>query len=688
MPSAVDGQTRLQSSTSSQSFSVTLAPPVELEDSQNIPYPPRFEISSDHDRQNPVKQSTLPIPNASFNSELDRRRSYDDGVRPLNVLFGRKDEPSPQPSDVPTSQPSLTVTSRRDKRRSINPGISLSELVPPMDTAPLVDRDMLTARESPNLTSRRDKRRSINPGISPTDFTPSLDTSGTSLLPHSTSMNGYASSDHTSVPLSPGGRSSPHAPSPLRDYFNPIPKSPSSSRPTSHGSSHLSHSTRSSSTSLRYSEEHWQNQSRQSSPTKNLNDESQDQTIVVKSTPSSTITLGSVPPLKSRSKAEDSIPSTVLSSDGGHDRSSASLGPSHYETSHSKRSYDRRPPSSRSDSGSLSLHSPIRSRSISPGHRVDVPSGVESETDTDGEIESSGRLKTKEDHVLPVPPPKEEKHLLQSAATEGDLDTSLVSPDSDDLSESSPVERTSHSTFIAPALPPIRISMNTADFSELLNSVGGFPSLKSLDHMARISEGNGGEEFTPPPTANLDNLTPKSNSTMIPLIHNGITLEQTQRDHPDHSVDQFESQATEAPALPPKPGKAPGVFSRPEGLDSSITSHVSSSSAPVKVENPMTNGIHHSLENSASSTRITLTEPESVSAKILNGDTGEIVMMRLQEALADTKERGAHQLKMDRSFVEAILSTMESKKAEYQQLRSRFDGVKVCQLFLSKLYPH
>jgi hypothetical protein len=49
---------------------------------------------------------------------------------------------------------------------------------------------------------------------------------------------------------------------------------------------------------------------------------------------------------------------------------------------------------------------------------------------------------------------------------------SLNSAESDDMSsESSPVERVSYSTFIAPA-PPIWFSMSGSDVSELLSSVG------------------------------------------------------------------------------------------------------------------------------------------------------------------------------------------------------------------------
>lgn len=55
----------------------------------------------------------------------------------------------------------------------------------------------------------------------------------------------------------------------------------------------------------------------------------------------------------------------------------------------------------------------------------------------------------------------------------------------------------------------------------------------------------------------------------------------------------------------------------------------------------------------------------------------DIVHLRLQEALADAQDRGAQQLKLDRAFVEAIYNSIDSRKAEVDDMRSKFDGMKV-----------
>jgi hypothetical protein len=50
------------------------------------------------------------------------------------------------------------------------------------------------------------------------------------------------------------------------------------------------------------------------------------------------------------------------------------------------------------------------------------------------------------------------------------------------------------------------------------------------------------------------------------------------------------------------------------------------------------------------------------------------MLRRLQEATADVRDCGMHQLK---GFAEAILGAMESRKLEYSELRGKFDGIKV-----------
>jgi Rho-type GTPase-activating protein 1/2 len=120
----------------------------------------------------------------------------------------------------------------------------------------------------------------------------------------------------------------------------------------------------------------------------------------------------------------------------------------------------------------------------SPAHKVDVPRGIESGTDTsDGEREPSTKERTRK---LSLSSSKEKAakksrrqpaHLdletKQSASQEepGE-DTFLNSAgDVDTEDESSPVERMSRSTFIAPAHPPIRFSVNENGLQELLSQI-------------------------------------------------------------------------------------------------------------------------------------------------------------------------------------------------------------------------
>jgi hypothetical protein len=62
---------------------------------------------------------------------------------------------------------------------------------------------------------------------------------------------------------------------------------------------------------------------------------------------------------------------------------------------------------------------------------------------------------------------------------------------------------------------------------------------------------------------------------------------------------------------------------------------------------------------------------------MLRDDSSDIVLRRLQEAMADARNRGMHQLKLDKGFAEDILGAMESRKLEYGELRGKFDGIKV-----------
>ncbi|KAG6917422.1 hypothetical protein DXG01_002507 [Tephrocybe rancida] len=634
-----------------QSFSVTVAPPVE----PDHPPPPyaRSENTSETDRPNPIKQSTLPVPSVSSDPPREeRRRSYDDGVRPLNVLFG-KDDPRYQPADTPTTAPASSEglaapTSRRDKRRSINPGISLSDL---------------NAVHAPQTTHS----------------------------PHSHSFPANVSADHVSTTL---GRESPHTTlSPLREQFSP--RSPSSSRPTSDSSLHPSISSRhsSSSSGVPYFDD--QELSQPSSPSRS-GDHSQDQTIMVTGL-SATVTVGTVPPSKVRDKASNPILNPKAGGPQGGD-ARLSVGTKELEALRSQRSFDdiRRAGSRPSSGASLSAHSQPRSRSVSPAYRADVPHSVESESDTEPEGENLGGRTQSQESLPPAPPPKDAEESLsnRSSAAEGeDVSTPSLDSGSEDFSESSPVEQTSHSTFIAPALPPIRISMSSNDFSELFNSVGGFPSRLSLSQLTKIAEGEKGGTLTPPPTAaDFDaNITPTIHAPFLPATAEESEAEDDtirNREEPEarlplQPVNGRRHSESDDDVPPPttKPLKLNGVFRRPIASSTSDSSHTPRPQhTPSKSESPASLSRKSSAvapgRSASTATRTTLADPGFNVPTVLPEDSPNLVTLRLQEAVADARDRGAHQLKMDRTFVEAILSTMETQKGEHLQLKSKFDGVK------------
>lgn len=492
---------------------------------------------------NPVKQSTLPIPQTSSEVDPRRRSSYDDGVRPLNILF--KQSPPSNSNLAPerslshsSSSDTLTVTSRRDKRRSINPGLTLS---------PFPDTTIPSSTLSPRSESFSNQQTIAH---SPTS--PRLNTFDIALRKESIDLRRH-------------------------------------DRPNSHSSS--IHSSRSLSTST---EEGYNPRSPSPSIHTFDYDQNPDDTIVIKS------------PTDVHFEASTPNP-------GGPqgDRISASLSPSDLNGSRYQRHTSYTP--------SVGVDK-RRSRSPSPAHRADVPHSVESGTDTEPEgeqISGSGR-----DTLPPLPPPKDASgpSVEQVGLTQADADGSYL--DIDELTGSSPVEHTSHATYIAPALPPIRFSMNTADFSELLNSVGGLPPLKSLDNLARLTKKpTSNIPSTPPPSAALTStttFTPSNGSTGFP------------RDSAPNNMDDV----LQAPSI--------------------------RESSPSEWDTPNTDSA-------------TLQTSTSLMARQSSTD---MIFQRLRETVEDAKSREIQQLKLERVFVEAIVEALESRGAEHAQMKARFDGMK------------
>ncbi|KAJ7733752.1 RhoGAP-domain-containing protein [Mycena maculata] len=555
---------------SSPSFRV--APP-ERDPPQSAPvFHPPTEA-----RSNPTKKTTLPLPPASpteTNSD-SRRKSFDDGVRPLNALYPQ-DEPAPAPSGLTVS------TSRQDKRRSINPGLALN-----------------------NLGSSSASPPPSSPSLSPLSAT-------------------FKSSSRPSTPRDHSRTSSP------RPYE-------SSSRPNSASSNtHVSSS---------------------SSPrTPADRDLSQDQTVVMSPGSRPDVILDSVPPRKSSSRSN--------AVDG---RLSASF--------EGRRSSDDPPPSQNDRSSSDMIRPSSRSRSDTPSslsRRADVPHSVESGTDTDAEGDS---LSLASRDGPPALPPKESKstfqspqHLLSPLSDDPDTANAPQPDSSDDMSESSPVEHTSHSTFIAPALPPIRFSMTTADFSDLFNSADGQRS--SLKQLANISEDYDAHvPMTPPPTATSIYST---GSTLTPTSDAHFTAESTST----HATSEDGSLVNPSGSghTPPKfVSPAPRMQSLPKKQTTLATEGSEFEENAVRIRSSS-----ESQNQLPPTARVTITRAESASATTgsSRNDQAGMVTLRLREALGDARDRGAQQLKLDRSFVEAILGAMESRDLDYSSLKAKFDGVK------------
>lgn len=341
-----------------------------------------------------------------------------------------------------------------------------------------------------------------------------------------------------------------------------------------------------------------------------------------------------------------------------------------------QRSFENR---NRNSSSSLGMdlaqrpRSSSTSRPTSPAHRADVPHSIESGTDTEAEGEERTTVR---DSVPPLPPPKEPKGIKAGLRPpQLKLDTSHVGDEdyadisqidsegvSEDLShEEEPVESTSHSTFIAPALPPIRFSMSGTDFAELLKSVGGQEGLKALD---RIAEGNEGRSTdvspTPPPTA-AQPTTPTNSSS------------------PDTSVDATPVRrpngsgrsSNDIPRNGMQRSQSTGRHNRPvrPAADDIRTRQRVDSAASLPP-----NGATDRRDQ----TQITVTSPDNMTTSFVRSDTSELIRRRLQEALKDCQERGANYVKIDTEFLGAIMMLVDQQREDFQDIKRKLDGMKVC----------
>jgi hypothetical protein len=577
--------------TPSRSPSVTIAPPSA--DPNDIPRSQSPYRHPDHDGQYnvPSKSNTLPIP-PSTPMDAKRRSSYDNGVRPLNILPNkRSDSLAPENGNLHSggmngsASDGLSVTSRHDKRRSFNHGLSL----PVFKESPPTQSGNLSPRHASFSTQER---------------------------------NGTANSPYLTA----------------HDQSSQITFTTSRS-PSRSGSAHSSHSTKNLDAD--------QSISRSSSFRTNHYDDSQDDTIMM-SPPSMAVPLGDDTGPSSTSNAQANKARHGRNSGGlNAQRSSATLSPTDTNGFHTQRRG-----SSASNFGHERHGASSSSRSASPAYRADVPHGIESGTDTEPENEPDNTSFEGHDSQPPAPPPKDAKSSTRSSTvTVADLsmepdasDTSQTGDMSDDMgeSEAEAVERTTRTTYIAPALPPIRFSVN-ADFGDMLSAT----LLRSLEDntskspKAKIPEL---QPSTPPPTAALLGA---HNQDATPTGATG-------------------TQANESP--PPNTSSLADVL---EELDAD---DLQDSAAQIP---PSQNGIRLVTESSDPTPTIVLPTARRADAE------PESLIQTLREDLNHAKKKGAQHINVDIDVAETIITHLEARNKDYTQLKNKVDGLNVSSIYFS-----
>ncbi|THH33248.1 hypothetical protein EUX98_g894 [Antrodiella citrinella] len=406
-----------------------------------------------------------------------------------------------------------------------------------------------------------------------------------------------------------------------------------------------------------------------------------------------------------------------------------------------QKSFDERRPGSsslRNSSSSINLGQTIvvptrdNSQPTSPSHRVDVPHGVESGTDTEGEPEDTSAPEgPSEDDMPPLPPPKEVKGAkhgtrppelkLKTDDIENDNSELLNDEDlSSELShESSPVEQTSHATFIAPALPPIRFSMSGADFGDLLRSVGSpstqKPPMRVLKEVS--NEGPNGLSVNTtltPPAYTKQVSTPTSDITIIssetPYYNDATPVKRRDnvaKGDQDQTVRRDPaSQRSNSPS-PQSLNQSSTYYNSsvsrtssdiPNGHSESSRSSEDVPRLDVQADRgrPRPKLLGPSLDRLPSLQRdrdgrdrsvdsayrgapappIRMTASDSSAQPNGRLDAGHLVKQRLQEAVSDANARKVSHVKLNLDFVDAILMLLDQRKDEVNDLKKKLDGMK------------
>ena len=618
---------------------------------------------------------TVPLPEDS-----DRRTSRDDGVRPLQILM--KDSANTFANGLNGSlQP---PTSRAAKRQSINPAMAFD---PSVFMEPSQRRSSVTSLGS----NRSDSPRYVSDGLT---------------------------------------RDSPSLQSPFQDGFqNDIPPSPHGF-PGKFGALPLPSSPSTGPVDPFQQRGHAASSSQVDSPLHSLPPLRSNGTGDHSPQNGADTTLGSASSPLNRSFSGRSDFNGRLSPLAASNRnSSTSVNSDRVPFSPTYNVNGRLSP----NPGNVSPVSPT-----SPNHRVDVPTGVESESDQESD-EKAETVDSPSIHSVPlsdeentsVLPSKGSKGYkrppslnIQSPASsttiaENEPDCSqaleVEEPIGSEIShESSPVQQTSHSTFIAPALPPIRFSMSGPDFGDFMKFGGQDPQraaqLKGMViGIPEVAE-HSSEELATPVDENSRNIppvsTPKSDITIIKTDatpkKNGTFVHPTSTSSSKNSLfaESSGSVLTRSTstrwspkglkASPPRRRRASEADETPRAVaptkfeasrsESTMKSSISERISPDSDQKPLEK--LESRERLDSNVSVRFAQPATEAQKLdaarkLRMDTSDLIAKRLQEALENAADRGAPHMKFDKEFVEAIATMAEQRKEEYLDMKKKLDGLKV-----------
>ena len=349
-------------------------------------------------------------------------------------------------------------------------------------------------------------------------------------------------------------------------------------------------------------------------------------------------------------------------------------------------------------------------KAASPAHKVDVPHSIESGTDTsDGERETSTDERNRSPSLMSKEEPNSHRRPLQldldsnrsTLQEPGEASAINSTADSDD--DDSPVERVSRSTFIAPAHPPIRVSISGNGFQELLSLVDprNRSSLQGIEELVKLNQDAASRLGATQSTASCNpseggaapqqqdearrSSTPASNTTPTttfgyssPADNSSVTtISAPSSQGHDDSFMVLDS-----------PKSAPSDLLRQRSIRN-IAPAMSSRSSSELSHGPLANSERRGrLDSSASSRQIdtsspdsgahvTFATPDNSASRSAKLDPSYAVIKRLQDALQEAAKRGTTQITLDQEFVQAIAMTVEQRRDENAQMKGRLDHIKV-----------